>query len=366
MNTSSNNKPKLIWLAVQPTPYNKYLYDHLSSSKQFDFELYYAMKTFKGLPFKENLINKDDKFVNNRFKIDFSLALKAFSRKKVFVCAGWDTPTKIFVLFIRSLFKLPYGFWTDSVKAGDINKKGNSFRFKKFLLKNATAVFTTGNFGVEKMLKSGYFNDKERLVSLPFFVPIPKQAKVPKTKKLEAGDTLDLLVLSRLIRRKGLEDAIEVINLLKTKNVNAKLYLGGVGELKEELKQLVRDKKLEDRVELLGWVDAKGVEHWRNYCDISLHIVSGMDPFPLAVLESLSFGLPVIGSNVAGSVVERVKDGVNGYVVPPSNPEIVAEIIYDKIIKNPKHLIELSHNARTSGEYWTVDKGLKIIEKSLF
>lgn len=361
-------KIKINWIAVQPTPYNKYFFDELKRSELYNFQLYYSMEKVKNLPFKQKLIEREDEIVNESLLIDWKLILRAFKRSEIFVCVGWETKTKLLVLFIRSLLKLPYGFWTDSVKTKELNRNTFSFKIKQFLLKNATAVFTTGDFGVKQMKESGLFTDEEKLISLPFFVPLSETQKITSkgyTDNHKVDIDIKFLTLSRLIARKGLEDTIEVVRLLKEKNIRAELYIGGLGELKDKLKALIVEKSLEDRVFLLGWLDAENLVKYRNKCNIALHLVNDLDPFPLTVLESLAFGLPVIGTDVAGSVVDRVKNGVNGYIVPPSSPETVADLILEERLYTPEKLFRLSKNARILSENWPVHKGRKIVEKGL-
>ncbi|MDA8218110.1 MAG: glycosyltransferase family 4 protein [Dehalococcoidales bacterium] len=48
------------------------------------------------------------------------------------------------------------------------------------------------------------------------------------------------------------------------------------------------------------------------------------DPYGLVVDEAMAAGLPVISTTAAGEIRERVVDGVNGYLVPPNDPEALA------------------------------------------
>jgi glycosyltransferase involved in cell wall biosynthesis len=54
--------------------------------------------------------------------------------------------------------------------------------------------------------------------------------------------------------------------------------------------------------------------------------VRGSEGFPRTHLEAMCFGLPVVGTDVAG-VREQIVDGVNGFVVPPSDPAALADAL---------------------------------------
>jgi len=48
------------------------------------------------------------------------------------------------------------------------------------------------------------------------------------------------------------------------------------------------------------------------------------DTYGLVVDEAMAAGLPIISTTAAGEIAERVLDGVNGYLVPPNDPEALA------------------------------------------
>src|ERR1700733_850954 len=62
---------------------------------------------------------------------------------------------------------------------------------------------------------------------------------------------------------------------------------------------------------------------WMNACDV-LCLPSLSEGLPNVVLEALACGLPVVASRVGG-VPELVRDGSNGFLVPPSDPSALAE-----------------------------------------
>lgn len=54
--------------------------------------------------------------------------------------------------------------------------------------------------------------------------------------------------------------------------------------------------------------------------------IGGNEGFPTTHLEAMTFGLPIVGTDIAG-VREQVEHGVNGLVVPPSAPLALADAL---------------------------------------
>ncbi len=95
--------------------------------------------------------------------------------------------------------------------------------------------------------------------------------------------------------------------------------------------------------------------------DVFIHFVPSLDPFPVAVLEAMAAGLPVIGSDMAGSVVERVKNGENGFVISSTDVEGLAESII-KFIINPSLVENMGYAARQTAEEWPVERAEQVIK----
>ena len=47
----------------------------------------------------------------------------------------------------------------------------------------------------------------------------------------------------------------------------------------------------------------------------------------LVINEALACGVPVVASNAAGAVADLMQDGVNGYVIPPRDPEALRDAL---------------------------------------
>ncbi len=78
------------------------------------------------------------------------------------------------------------------------------------------------------------------------------------------------------------------------------------------------------------------------------------DPFPLAPLEAMATGLPVVASNVGGIPEALVYGG--GLLVPPNNPEALAEAL-KKLIEDPAQREEMGKKGHASYlNYFVWDK----------
>jgi len=77
-----------------------------------------------------------------------------------------------------------------------------------------------------------------------------------------------------------------------------------------------------ERVKIVGTQPHEKIPLWMNACDV-LCLPSLNEGLPNAALEALASALPVVASNVGG-VPEIVRDGVNGLLVAPRNPDALA------------------------------------------
>jgi glycosyltransferase involved in cell wall biosynthesis len=72
--------------------------------------------------------------------------------------------------------------------------------------------------------------------------------------------------------------------------------------------------------------------------------VRGNEGFPRTHLEAMSFGLPIVGTAIAG-VREQVEDGVNGFVVPPSDKLALADAL-EKLLADPTLRLQMGKAGR--------------------
>src|SRR3954451_5243965 len=131
------------------------------------------------------------------------------------------------------------------------------------------------------------------------------------------------LAVSRLVERKGLDDLIRAFAALERGRYE--LEIGGGGADEQSLRAMVAELGLEDLVHFAGPL-ARGRTAAR-YRDADIFtLASWEEAFGNAFAEALASGLPVVGTNVGG-IPELVEHGRNGVLVPPRDPETLAEAI---------------------------------------
>lgn len=131
--------------------------------------------------------------------------------------------------------------------------------------------------------------------------------------------------------RKGAFFLLEVLSILKNKLNNTVFLFGGDGEV-EAFKGKIIEYCLQDNVQFLGWLDENRKEYIFNSSDIFI-LPTYNEAQPLAILEAMNYGKPIISTNVA-SIPEVVKDSINGVLIEPGDKEALKKaIIY--FIDNP-------------------------------
>lgn len=139
-----------------------------------------------------------------------------------------------------------------------------------------------------------------------------------------------LLHVGRFAPQKNHLLLIEAFALAVKEYPTMQLWLVGDGPLQPAVERLVKEKGLEEKVLFLGIRD----DVPKLLADSDVFILpSDWEGVPLTVLEAMAAGKPVIATAVGG-VPELVEDGATGVLVPPRDPEALAQGIL-RLVKDP-------------------------------
>lgn len=130
-------------------------------------------------------------------------------------------------------------------------------------------------------------------------------------------------MVARFSPQKGHHYLMEAVRVLKHHHQHVKILLVGVGELEVEIRQLVEEYELTEYVVFYGQsVEVDKVLQAMD-CFVLTSLWEGM---PLALLEAMASGLPVIGTEVAGTK-EVIQHEINGILIPSRDPQAIADAL---------------------------------------
>lgn len=145
-------------------------------------------------------------------------------------------------------------------------------------------------------------------------------------------DTGKLVLVAGLVEQKGHLALIQSLAEVRDAGMAFQMVFVGDGPLRPVLEAEVRRLGISDRVTFAGWQsNAQVREHLRTAR--ALVMPSFAENLPVAMMEALATGRPVVGTYIAG-VPELVENGVNGWLVPAGNVRATAEAIL-RVLRTP-------------------------------
>jgi len=201
-----------------------------------------------------------------------------------------------------------------------------------FLRRFATRILAVGNTVAET--HEGCYGDRKVNVipnGIPRPEPIQSQARNRLRKEI-AGDERSSIIITvgRFTRAKGYEDMIKAFSLLRDKTSKPVLLMVGAGSTAKSIKQRIETLHLSQSVILTG--ERSDVPQLLASSDVYASS-SHREGLPLAVLEAMMAGLPVVATSVGD--IPNVVTEETGVIVPPHQPKKLAAAL-ENLLKNPK------------------------------
>jgi colanic acid/amylovoran biosynthesis glycosyltransferase len=134
-----------------------------------------------------------------------------------------------------------------------------------------------------------------------------------------------LLYTGRLSAAKGLPILLQALGQVVQKHPEVVLTIVGDGGDRQALEALAIDLKLTTYLQFVGYQSQDAVCEYLHNSDIFV-LPSFSEGLPVALMEALAAGVPVITTPIAG-ISELVEHGINGYLVPPGAVEPLSQRI---------------------------------------
>lgn len=177
-----------------------------------------------------------------------------------------------------------------------------------------------------------------------------------------------LLYLSNLMYSKGIDTAVESINILVKDYGCKNMLLTAAGkwidtDTKLKIEKYIKANRLDSYIRFAG--EKINKEKWDLFINSDIFIFpTRYESFGLVNLEAMQFGLPVITTNV-GAIPEVIKDGINGFLVNPDDSRALADKIF-LLINNEQLMGSIrENNIRDFNRFYTAQKFSKRFLKAL-
>jgi len=248
---------------------------------------------------------------------------------------------------------------------------------RRFVFRYNHRYIVIGENGKQHLIEQKIAPEKIEIVRIPPVVGLEKEMQLPEQKtafekaetgqvptieKLESpqpGKKYDLIFAGRFVPRKMPLFFLEVVEKLAALR-NIRAVMVGSGAMNEEIVRVIAGKKLP--VDLPGYAKYEEMSDFYRASKILLFPTED-DVWGMAAQEALSCGIPVVATPFCGIAGDLLRDGVNGFVLPPDS-DVWAEKI--NLLLNEPYLSEFSANAKAVFEGISLrsecDKFLKFVD----
>jgi spore coat protein SA len=149
-----------------------------------------------------------------------------------------------------------------------------------------------------------------------------------------------VLYASRLVPEKGAHVLLDAMRLLQRRGVPVRAEIAGASDfggsaVTQYVRRLQRSAPL--NVEFCGYESGAVLAARFRGADIFCLPATCNDPFPLAILEAMGSGLPVVASQVSGG---------GGVMVPPNDPAALANAL-EQLVCDPGRRASLAREAKS-------------------
>lgn len=366
---------KMILHFVQdiPTPHNNILLKALQNDPTIDLHIWYARLTHPQYSFKPELGHEvgASTVYGHRLPNWHLIKTAVFNRRDKFFIVGWMNPTTQLLVPLFWMLRRPYNMWFDLPSEKSSSWLKNLVRnLYYFLLKTSKAkVFAVGRNAILYFKNRG-FSD-ERVINLPILVAVDKNTEEYRKHRAEIrtkygvrDDELFIVTGSRLIHEKGFDLLIQALTKLDDyTRSKMKLLLIGKGPEKPALIRQVSENKLDRSVYFEDWMDHQEFMVHFGAADLAVH-PARFDAYGGITLSAMVAGIPVVASNQAGSAIDRIEQGVNGWLYDCGDTSQLAHWL-TVAFQNRDLLKAMGLSARQTAEQYGPNIGASLIVENV-
>ncbi|HOJ41797.1 MAG TPA: glycosyltransferase family 4 protein [Candidatus Syntrophosphaera thermopropionivorans] len=251
------------------------------------------------------------------------------------------------------------------VRRVDFPLKQNPFSRWKYTNSKVNKIVAVSQKIKEVLRKDGVSEDKIKVIYSGIDYNKYAQAEEDTNFRKHFNIPPEAILVGTIAAFAGHKDYPTFLNAaaLALKNRPDLYFLAvGKGELQKSMQELAKELNIADKVIFTGF--QQEVEKILKTLDIFV-LASKKEGLGTSILEAMSAGIPVIGT-ASGGIPELIKDGENGLLVPPSNPEKLKDAIL-KLANSSELRMQLAERGKTEAQKFDkeimVSQYIKLIQE---
>lgn len=234
-----------------------------------------------------------------------------------------STPSSIAIILSKFL-KIPFSC---TGHANDIYTSSRKELIEKITYSKFVVTCTLFN----KAYLSKLTVDKSKIIHVYHGIHLSKWIRKKTLCVLKNKKTINLLLVGRLVAKKGIIYLLEAIILLQNSKYNVKCIIIGDGPEYNSLTSFIHKNDLAEIVYLLPSMPQGQLQEFYQEADIfvlpSLIALDGdRDGLPNVLLEAMAVGVPIITTAIS-AIGELIEDQQTGLLIPPRNSAAIVEAI---------------------------------------
>lgn len=326
------NRPRVIYWNNIPTPYMVERFNALIRRGNMDLEVWFGAVTE---PDRSWAIDRKGWAFPFRFLPQIGLGRRRLTvPSRVLVGAAPDLLVSLyaspaFLLGLRLAWWRHWrtALWVPVTFDAWVRRHWWNESLKRLVFRRVDGIITPGQDGRKFAMRYGAPADRIHIarhgIDTDFFASATAAARPAREAAREAMGLSGVVFLyvGRLWNGKGIATLLAAYAAVERQLRDTSLLLVGDGPDSGRVAAFAEAEGL--RIVLSGFRQRHELPGFYAVADAFVFPTLG-DPYGLVVDEAMAAGLPIISSTAAGEIGERVFDGVNGFLVPPRDPDALA------------------------------------------
>ena len=322
---------RIVFLTDIVTPYMAAALDSLAAMAQLSvvfcshtgtrgmdwrLDLPFRHEVVEGLTIRRRTPDATDFYLSPRIFVALQRA-----RPQAIISGGFSFPS-LYAALYSAIRRVPLLIQSDGTAASEAQLGPHNDVARRVLRRMAWGAVANSQPAADRFAELGFADD--RIFLAPHATRLEPLWEVARERRIPGDGSLRILFVGRLIPRKGCDWLLRACAEARTGGLGMEVTVVGTGPEEVKLRMLAED--LAVPVRWRGFVDQPGLAE--VYADADVFAFPTLDdPFGIVVLEAAAAGLPLIASPRGGATADLVHDGVNGYVVEPTDTKAMSSAL---------------------------------------